>query len=387
MADATERAALVLVETAAGMPGLVTFAGWQALTSADAVVARDPEGHPSAPYLHQAGIPIEPVEPAGTALGGLDLLAPGSPGDRGLARALCDLAAERGRVAVLRDAGDAELARAIGLEAAKRHLEVEFVFLDAVPPGTELLRLVEVERRLRAPEGGCPWDLEQDHASLARYLVEETYELLDAIDSGDDDHLREELGDVLLQVVFHAQIATDRRAFSIDDVAAGIADKLVRRHPHVFGDTEVADAAEVRANWETLKQDEKGREGPFDGVPMALPALQLANDLQRKAARTGFDWDDLDGPVAQVRSELDELLAASDETTRDHELGDLLAAVVALARALDLDAEGALRRHAQRFRLRVEGMLDLARQRDLDTATLDADGWSALWDESKARHG
>ncbi len=381
-------ARLVLIETAPGLPGLMTSTAWDALRDADVVVARDPASHPSTPYVHQAGVDIEALEGPATSAAGMDLLAPGSPGDRGTAMALCDLAARRGTVALLRDADEGQLARAIGVEAAKRHLEVEFVFLDALPAGSELLRLVEVERRLRDPETGCPWDLEQDHVSLGRYLVEEVYELLDAIDRGHDVDIAEELGDVLLQVVFHAQMAADRGAFTIDDVAGGIADKLVRRHPHVFGSTDVADADEVKANWEVLKAEEKSdRDGPFDGVPMALPALQLSDDLQRKAERAGFRWADIAGPVAKVHEELAELLTADDDDDRDHELGDLLAAVVAVGRRLGIDPEGALRRQSTRFRTRVEAMLDLARQREQDPDDLDAEAWSALWDDAKARHG
>ncbi|MFP5308735.1 MAG: nucleoside triphosphate pyrophosphohydrolase [Actinomycetes bacterium] len=402
-AGADREPRVVVVETSPVAPGLLPFAAWEALTASDLVLARDPEGHPSRPWLYQAGVELGGLEPAGpVALAGIDLMQAGSPTDRALARALCDAAGgpaaardEAGgvppgrQVAYLRGPDDGEeLIRAIGMEAAKRHVEVEFVFLAELPQGTELLRLVEVERRLRDPETGCPWDLEQDHATLGRYLVEEAHELLHAIDTGDDTDIREELGDVLLQVVFHAQVAADRRAFTIDDVARGIADKLVRRHPHVFGDVEVADAAEVTANWEELKAAEKPeREGPFDGVPMSLPALQLAEDLQRKAARTGFRWDDLDGPVAKVREELDELLAAEDVEAREAELGDLLLAVVAVGRQLEVEPEAALRRASTRFRTRVEGMLDLARQRGVDTTELDADAWLALWDEARERHG
>jgi MazG family protein len=402
-AGAAREPRVVLVETSPVVPGLLPFPAWDALTLSDVVLARDPATHPSRPFLYQAGLDIERLEPAGPVrAAGIDLMQAGSPSERALARALCDAAggpaapagedgtpAPGRQVAWLRGPEDGdEFVRAVGLEAAKRHVEVEFVFLAELPPGAELLRLVEVERRLRDPQDGCPWDLEQDHASLGRYLVEEAHELLHAIDTGDDTDLREELGDVLLQVVFHAQVAADRRAFTIDDVARGIADKLVRRHPHVFGDVEVADAAEVTANWEELKAAEKPeREGPFDGVPMSLPALQLAEDLQRKAARTGFRWDDLDGPVAKVREELDELLAAADDEAREAELGDLLLAVVAVARQLGVEPEAALRRASTRFRTRVEGMLDLVRQRGLDAGALDAGGWRALWDEARARHG
>lgn len=382
---------IVLVETSAAVPGLFSFGAWDALRGAAVVHARDPEGHPSAPYLYHAGIGIEPLAPASVPASGMDLLAPGVPSERGLARTLCDVAEERGEVVYLLGPADDELGRTVGIEAARRHIEVEFVFLAELPPGAELLRLAGVMRRLRDADDGCPWDLEQDHRSLARYLVEETYELLDAVDRDDDRDLREELGDVLLQVVFHAQIAADRRAFTIDDVAAGISEKLERRHPHVFGDTEVSSAADVQANWDDLKQQEKGRAGPFEGVPMALPALQLTTDLQRKAAKLGFDWDGPDGPAAKVREELDEVLAVADgegaEAEAEAEIGDLLGAVVALARQLGIDPEAAARRAAARFRSRFEGVLELASSRGLEPGELEPEQWESLWREAAERFG
>lgn len=381
-------ARVVLVESSSALPGLLPFPAWDALARAEVVLVRDIESHPSASHLYYAGMDLEQLVPERPAAGGMDLMRPGSPTDRGLATALLDRAEELGPVVYLLGPGDEGFGRVVGVEAAKRHVELEFVFLAELPPGTELLRLVQVMRRLRDPERGCPWDLEQDHRSLATYLVEETYELLDAIDRGHDLDLREELGDVLLQVVFHAQIAADRRAFTIDQVAAGIADKLERRHPHVFGDVDVADAEEVKANWDQLKAAEKSdREGPFEGVPMALPALQLMHDLQRKGAKLGFRWADVEGPAAKLREELDEALAAQGAEEREQEVGDLLAAAVAVARHLDVDPEAALRRAARRFRTRYEGMLELAAERGQDPATLDAEAWLGLWAEAKARHG
>lgn len=387
MPTADGQARIVLVETAEVAPGLLSFGAWEALKGASRVLVRDPEGHPSAPYLYHADIALEPLERPAVSAGGMDLLAPGAPSERGAARALCDAAEAEGEVVYLLGPDDGALGRTVGVEAAKRHIEVEFVFLAELPPGAELLRLAGVMRRLRDPRDGCPWDLEQDHRSLARHLIEETYELLDAIDRGHDEDLREELGDVLLQVVFHAQVAADRRAFTIDDVAAGIADKLERRHPHVFGDVEVSSAADVQANWDDLKRAEKGRQGPFEGVPMALPALQLTTDLQRKAAKLGFDWADVADAVAKVREELDEVAAAPDDDAREAEIGDLLGAVVALARTHGIDAEAAARRAAARFRTRFEQVLELAAARELDPGELDRAGWLELWDEAKQRLG
>ena len=171
--------------------------------------------------------------------------------------------------------------------AARGHIEVEAVYPVGEPKGAALLDLVATETRLRGPDG-CPWDREQTHASLARHLVEEAYEVLDAIDEGDPEHLREELGDLLLQVVFHAQLAEDAGQFDVDGVARAITEKLVRRHPHVFGDLQVASAGEVVRNWEAIKREEEGRTDPMAGIPSALPALQLAAKLQKRAPAGGL---------------------------------------------------------------------------------------------------
>jgi MazG family protein len=184
--------------------------------------------------------------------------------------------------------------------------------------------------------------------------------------------------------VFHAQVAADRGAFGIDEVAAGIADKLVRRHPHVFGDGDASTPEEVQANWDELKQQEKPhRTGPFDGVPAALPALMLADELQRKAGKQGFAWGSRDEVVAKVREELDEVLDADAEDVGD-EVGDLLQAVVSLARVLDVDAEAALRGATGRFRSRFERMLSRLQAAGRDPASLQPAEWRAMWDEVKA---
>ncbi len=373
---------VVLVETSPRLPGHFPFQSWAALASAERVWARDPDNHPSAGHLDLAEIDLRRLEPARLDLTGRDLLGVGDPDELRLVRALIELSAHGEVVYLLGEDDGDEFTRAVGMEATRAGVDIEFVF-HVEPVGAEVLRLAEVERALRHPETGCPWDLEQDHRSLARHLVEETYELLEAIDDGDDDAICEELGDVLLQVVFHAQIAADRRAFDLDDVARGIADKLVHRHPHVFGDVEVADADDVKANWEELKAEEKQREGVFDGVPGALPALQLADKLQSRAEKLGFAWSDLDGPAERIRSELDELAAADDPDAREEEVGDLLGAAVAAARVAGVDAEQALRRSAVRFRRRFETVLELIRERDLQTAELDADAWLELWAAAK----
>ncbi|MFN2556050.1 MAG: nucleoside triphosphate pyrophosphohydrolase [Nitriliruptorales bacterium] len=369
---------VVLVEASERLPGLFPLQSWEALRDAELVWARNPDTHPSAPYLALADIPLVRLEPADLNLRRLDLSQPGSVEDRRYARALLELAEVEGVAFYLLGPADSDsFRRVVGLEATRDAIEVEFVF-HLEPPGVEVLRLTEVERRLRDPERGCPWDLQQDHASLARYLVEETYELLEAIDSGDDEAIVEELGDVLLQVVFHAEIGADRRAFTLDDVARGIADKLVRRHPHVFGDVQVSGADEVKARWEDLKQQEKARTGPFEGVPAALPALQLAEKLQRRAARLGFDsFEAADHICTRVE---DAAHKRGDPDTNEERLGELLAAVVALARQLDVDPERALRRAAARFRSRFESAAAAAAEEGLSLETLDPASWSRLWE-------
>jgi MazG family protein len=379
---------IVVVETAAALPGLLPVEAWDALRTVDRVVATDPEHHPSTPYLTMAGVEVTTLEPAPlTALRGADLLGGADPTDRRLALALLQ-AADGGPVAIVLGAGDERLPRAIGMEAAKvGGVEVEFVFLTGTPIGLELLRLTGTMARLRDPDGGCPWDLEQTHASLARYLLEETYELLDAIEADDDRHLAEELGDLLLQVVFHAQVAADRGAFTIDDVAQGISDKLVRRHPHVFADGDATTADEVQQNWDELKAAEKPeREGPFDGVPTSMPALLLTEELQRKAAKLGFDWPSVDDHLSKVREEIDELAAAVADGDADaiaDELGDVLGALTSVGRTLGIVTETALRGHAGKFRTRFEQMLRRADRQGVDLGDLDRDGWLALWTEVK----
>lgn len=378
-------ARLVLVATSSRLPGLFPFQSWEVLDGAEHVYARDPSSHPSAPYLELAGLSLHRLQPERAPITGVDLLK-SSPGEQGLVRALVASSEREGELVYLLGPDDRDpFIRAAATGATEAGLELEFVF-HTEPPGTEVLRLVEVERELRDPETGCPWDLEQDHASLGRYLVEETYELLEAIEAGDDIGTAEELGDVLLQVVFHAQMASDRDAFDIDDVARGIADKLVRRHPHVFSDAKVADSAEVKARWDELKQEEKQRTGPFDGVPTALPALQLADKLISRASKIGFAWPDRSGAVAKVREELtevEEAVAAGDAEARQREVGDLLAAVVALARHLDVDPEAALRGSATTFRARVERAVDAAATEGRSPDDLSASEWMSLWESTR----
>lgn len=227
---------------------------------------------------------------------------------------------------------------------------------DRPVPGSTLLEVVRVMDRLRSP-GGCPWDAQQTHESLSRYLLEEAYETLEAIESGDSDALREELGDVLLQVVFHARIAAEEEpGWTIDELAQGLVDKLVRRHPHVFASTSARTPAEVEANWDEIKKAEKGRTSVTEGVPMGQPALSLAAKLQSRAARSGFPaslvvpaLSAAESPAAAVCAAAVEAQEAEPDDAVRH-VGDLLFAAVALARELDVDPEAALRSSARRFR-------------------------------------
>jgi tetrapyrrole methylase family protein/MazG family protein len=237
--------------------------------------------------------------------------------------------------------------------------------------GERLLDLVRVIARLHA-EDGCPWDRAQTHRSLRRHLLDETYELLDAIEVGDPARLKEELGDLILQGVFHAQIAAREGEFDIDDVAEVTVEKLIRRHPHVFADVEADTPDEVYANWERIKADEKGDERIDAEMPSALPALVAAQKIQRRAAGRGFDWSQLAGAVDKVREELGELeQAAREHEGRDpegegkdaleEEVGDVLFAVSALARKLGVDAESALRGTMRKFVGRFETMEERAK--------------------------
>lgn len=227
----------------------------------------------------------------------------------------------------------------------------------AAAPPEAFGRLVEIMRRLRGPDG-CPWDREQDYRSLRRYTLEEAYEVVQAIDVGDPGALADELGDLLLQVVFLAQIGAERGEFTVADVATAISDKLVRRHPHVFGDGRAADADEVVRNWEAIKRRERGGGSVLDGVPRGLPGLERAQKLGKRAAQLRFDWPDAEPVLGKVREELDELEAAirkGDEREREEELGDVLFALASLARHLGLSAEvavaGASAKFERRFRL------------------------------------
>jgi tetrapyrrole methylase family protein/MazG family protein len=234
--------------------------------------------------------------------------------------------------------------------------------------GRWLLDLVKVMARLRGP-GGCPWDHEQTHQTLARHLLEETHELLDAIDGGDPEAIRDELGDLLLQVVFHAQMAAEEGRWDVDDVARGLVEKLIHRHPHVFGDVEVSGAAEVLTNWEKLKAEEPGApSGAEDEIPASLPALARAAKVQRRAAGWGVEWKTAEAALQALREEVEEV--SGDPGDAEREIGDVLFAAVAAATKLGIDAESALRRTIRAFSERYERSMAMVEERGLDVASL-----------------
>jgi len=254
---------------------------------------------------------------------------------------------------------------------------------DAGPRFVELLTMMA---RLRG-EGGCPWDREQTRETLRPFLVEETYEVLDALDAGDPAHIREELGDLLFQVVFHAEIARERGEFSMADLLEALITKMTRRHPHVFGDRPVSSAAEALAQWEAIKGAEKHGASALAGVPRALPALHRAQRVQHKAARVGFDWSDAAGALEKVREELGEVAEAlrqGDGAALRDELGDLLFSVVNVARLSSVDPEGALQAAVDRFSRRFASMEEAARDEGRDLTGLSLAELEELWTRAKS---
>jgi tetrapyrrole methylase family protein/MazG family protein len=274
------------------------------------------------------------------------------------------------------------------------HLTSIYIPELATPVGAHYVRFHELTRTLREQ---CPWDIEQTHETLIPYLLEETYEVVDALhalagpDRADgpttDDDLIEELGDLLYQIEFHAVIAEQQGRFTIADVAEGIHDKLVRRHPHVFGDTVVDGADQVLSNWDEIKRAEKRRSSVFDGIPRSLPALSYAAKVGRKASKVGFDWPDVSGALPKVTEEAGELTDAIDGGDTGEmavELGDLLFAVVNVARHVGVDPELALRAASDKFRRRFEDVERLARHREIDLGTAELALLDTLWEQVKA---
>jgi MazG family protein len=246
-------------------------------------------------------------------------------------------------------------------------------------------RLREIVAKLRAPDG-CPWDREQTHATLKPHLLEECYELIDAIDDQDDQALLEELGDVLLQVVLHAQMASEEGRFDFDQIADRIADKLVLRHPHVFGDKKLPTSEAVLRQWDVIKRSEKQeRKSVTDGVPRALPALAKAQKVQVRAARSGFDWPEAQDVVAKIREEISEIETASDTHELSEELGDLLFSIVNFARKRGLDAEGVLQTATAKFTRRFRAIETLAAKKRIQLSTLSLPELDLLWEEAKQR--
>ena len=254
---------------------------------------------------------------------------------------------------------------------------------------SSIKKLLEVMRRLRDPQEGCPWDLEQDFSTIAPYTIEEAYEVADAIDREDWDELRSELGDFLFQVVFYAQMASEKGYFEFDDVVNGITEKMLRRHPHVFGEAEANDAGEVRGRWEDIKEAERSDhedQSALAGVARALPALKRAQKLGKRASRVGFDWPDRRGVQLKIHEELDELEDAAgtrDPAMIEDELGDLLFAVVNLARHLDTDPEKALMAANNKFEVRFRAMEAAIAEEGLDVRRMSLETLDQRWRKAK----
>jgi ATP diphosphatase len=255
-------------------------------------------------------------------------------------------------------------------------------------PGRDIGALLALMAALRTPKTGCPWDLEQSFATIAPYTIEEAYEVADAIQRGDLAGLKDELGDLLLQVAFHARMAEEAGKFDFGDVVQAITEKLVRRHPHVFGDARDLKPEEVKELWSKIKIEERRGEGErrtLEGVPLALPALARALKLQDKAAKVGFDWEKKSDVEAKVAEELGELAAATDQAAAHEEVGDLLFALVNLARWLDVDAESALRDANAKFERRFGMIEDALKALGKTPAQSDLSEMDALWNEAKKK--
>ena len=263
-----------------------------------------------------------------------------------------------------------------------------------VPPleeGASFESFAEIVAHLRAPDG-CPWDREQTHKTLRKHLLEEAYEAISAIDSGDFDDMREEFGDLLLQIVLQSQIASEERQFNLSQVIHGIRLKIVRRHPHVFGDLKLEGVDGVLANWERLKEAERRNSGQkgkglLDGVPLALPALSQAQEYQERAARVGFDWPEIGGVLEKIAEEIEEVRQTTSEAELTSELGDLLFALVNLARWKKVDAESALRETNAKFKKRFGYVERGAQDRGRNLSELSLEEMESLWQEAKGREG
>ena len=265
------------------------------------------------------------------------------------------------------------------------------LYVPALAEGTSFEAFAEIVAHLRAPNG-CPWDREQTHETLRKHLLEESYEAISAIDSGDFADMREEFGDLLLQVVLQSQIANEEGQFNVNQVIKGIHSKIVRRHPHVFGDLELEGVDGVLANWEKLKEKERSEKGKdekkeerglLDGVPLALPALSQAQEYQDRAGRVGFDWPEIDGVLDKVKEEIDEIKNAETDFELASEIGDLFFALVNVARWKKIDAESALRGTNMKFKKRFAHVEQGAKKRGRNLSELNLEEMDTLWNEAK----
>jgi tetrapyrrole methylase family protein/MazG family protein len=302
-------------------------------------------------------------------------------------------------VQVVRAAGipEQEIVREVPLfelDRDKKHDHLTSVFVPSLPESERrpsFYDLVRVMARLRDPEGGCPWDLEQTHRSLRRYVLEEAYEVAEAIDRGDPDKLCEELGDLLLQVVFHAELASEEGVFDSEDVCGAIVEKLIRRHPHVFGEVKAETPEEVLNNWQAIKAAEKSnqdRTSILDGIPSSLPALMGAMEVSRRAVKAGFEWPDVAGVLDKVIEEFGELRAEIETNAPKEkvaaELGDLLFTLVNVGRRIGVDPEDALRGQMERFKRRFRHIEQRAAEQGRPLESLSLDEMEAFWREAKA---
>lgn len=262
------------------------------------------------------------------------------------------------------------------------------LYLPPLPPGTSFEAFQEIIAHLRAPDG-CPWDREQTHQTLRKHLLEESYETLSAMDDNNPAKMREEFGDLLLQVVLNAQIGQEYGEFTMSEVLKGIYDKIIRRHPHVFGQAEVDGVGQVLSNWESIKKEERRKNGDgekslLDGVPAALPALSQAQEYQERAARVGFDWPEIDGVLDKIREEIEEVRQAANPDELAAELGDLFFALVNLARWKDIDAEAALRATSLKFKKRFGFIEKRAQEMGRAMKEMSLQELDDLWNAAKA---
>lgn len=300
-------------------------------------------------------------------------------------------------VTVITAAGSTrEHVRTVPLEELDRNVEVDNLTSVYVPPvekeslNHQFFRLREVIRILRGPEG-CPWDRKQTHESLRKYMIEEAYEFIDAANRKDDDHMVEELGDVLLQVMLHSQIGEDEGYFTVDDVIVSVTEKMIRRHPHVFGELDVETTDQVLTNWDAIKAEERGGslESILDSVPKSFPALLQAQELQKKAAKVGFDWDEVEPVIEKVEEEWREFQDARDSGNHEEmekEFGDWLFAIANLARHYKISSENALQRTNRKFRMRLSSMEEAVAGEGRNLDDYDLNALESLWVQAKAKN-